>query len=33
VVQGVTLVMAAGIVLSNLLIDVAMAALDPRIKT
>ncbi len=33
VVQGVTLVMAAGIVLSNLLIDVLMAALDPRIKT
>lgn len=33
VVQGVTLVMAAGIVISNLLIDVLMAALDPRIKT
>lgn len=33
VVQGVTLVMAAGIVLSNLLIDVVMAALDPRIRT
>ncbi len=33
VVQGVTLVMASGIVISNLLIDVLMAALDPRIKT
>jgi ABC-type dipeptide/oligopeptide/nickel transport system permease component len=33
VVQGVTLVMALGIVISNLLIDALMAALDPRIKT
>jgi peptide/nickel transport system permease protein len=33
VVQGVTLVMASGIVLSNLLIDIVIAALDPRVKT
>lgn len=33
VVQSVTLVLAAGIVISNLLIDIAIAALDPRIKT
>lgn len=33
VVQGVTLVMAFGIVLSNLVIDVITAALDPRVKT
>lgn len=33
VVQGVTLVMASAIVLSNLLIDVLVAALDPRVKT
>ncbi len=33
VVQGVTLVMGLGIVISNLLIDVLTAALDPRIKT
>ncbi|RVD70664.1 MAG: ABC transporter permease [Mesorhizobium sp.] len=33
VVQGVTLVMAAGIVISNLVIDVVIAALDPRVKT
>ena len=33
VVQGVTLVLATGIVLSNLIIDVVIAALDPRIKT
>jgi len=32
VVQGVTLVLAIGIVASNLLVDVAMAALDPRVK-
>ena len=33
VVQGVTLVMASGIVISNLIIDVLIAALDPRVKT
>jgi ABC-type dipeptide/oligopeptide/nickel transport system permease component len=33
VVQSVTLVLAAGIVISNLLIDIAIAALDPRITT
>jgi peptide/nickel transport system permease protein len=33
VVQGVTIVMAIGIVLSNLLVDILTAALDPRIKT
>jgi peptide/nickel transport system permease protein len=33
VVQGVTIVMALGIVLSNLVVDVLMAALDPRINT
>ncbi len=33
VVQGVTLIMASGIVLSNLLIDIIVAALDPRVKT
>jgi peptide/nickel transport system permease protein len=33
VVQGVTLVMASGIVISNLLIDLLIAALDPRVKT
>jgi peptide/nickel transport system permease protein len=33
VVQGVTLVMASGIVLSNLLIDILIAVLDPRVKT
>jgi ABC-type dipeptide/oligopeptide/nickel transport system permease component len=33
VVQGVTIVMALGIVLSNLAVDVVMAALDPRINT
>lgn len=32
IVQGVTLVLSFGIVLSNLLIDVAIAALDPRIR-
>ena len=33
VVQGVTIVMALGIVLSNLIVDIVMALLDPRIKT
>jgi peptide/nickel transport system permease protein len=33
VVQGVTLVLALGIVLTNLLIDIVIAALDPRIKS
>lgn len=33
VVQGVTLVLACGIVLSNLIVDVVVAALDPRVKT
>lgn len=32
VVQGVTLVLAIGIVASNLIIDVVVAALDPRVK-
>ncbi|WP_137155608.1 ABC transporter permease [Rhizobium sp. FKL33] len=33
VVQGVTIVMALGIVLSNLAVDILTALLDPRIKT
>ncbi len=33
VVQGVTLVLALGIVIANLLIDVVTVSLDPRIKT
>ncbi len=33
VVQGVTLVLAFGIVLTNLLIDIVVAMLDPRVKT
>jgi ABC-type dipeptide/oligopeptide/nickel transport system permease component len=32
VVQGVTIVMALGIVLSNLIVDILMAALDPRVN-
>lgn len=32
VVQGVTLVLAIGIVAANLLIDIVVAALDPRVK-
>lgn len=33
VVQGVTIVMALGIVISNLAVDVLVALLDPRVKT
>ncbi|MDO6966608.1 ABC transporter permease [Rhizobium alvei] len=33
VVQGVTIVMALGIVLSNLIVDIVVAALDPRTGT
>ena len=33
VVQATTLVLAAGIVISNLIIDIVVAALDPRVKT
>lgn len=32
VVQGVTLVLAVGIVAANLIIDIAVVALDPRVK-
>ena len=32
VVQGVTLVFALGVILTNFLVDVVSVALDPRIK-